>query len=121
MLVSSLIMHSLSQVFSPAIFRKAIHEGDNRIISSRLKKYIKTDSSQSLTNRDAIKSAYKLLQENYRFEYVYKNALLNKLIEDRKHKETTVLNELRVGKSIADTVFVNGEPVLYEIKTELDN
>ena len=54
-------------------------------------------------------------------EYVYKNSILNNLLL-RKYKleTTTLLNEFRIGKSIADLVFINGEVKVFELKTELD-
>lgn len=120
-MLGSQIYHPLSKLLSTAVFRKMIVDGQVDYFPQKAKKYNKKlGLDATSTNRDAIKAIYQLLDKNYRVEYLYKNHLINKLIEERKLSETTVLNELRVGMSIADTVFINGEPVLYEVKTELD-
>lgn len=119
---ASQLYHPLSKLLSTAVFRKMIVDGQADYFPTKTKKYNKKlGLNETSTNRDAIKAIYQLLDNNYRVEYLYKNRLINKLIEERKLVETTVLNELRIGMSIADTVFINGEPVLYEVKTELDS
>lgn len=115
-------LNNLSQLLSTATFRKLILEGDESFFLKKVNKHVSIlNITEKSTNRDVIRNLYSIMNENYRFEYLYKNNLFNKLVEQKKLSETIVLNELRVGSSIADTVFVNGEPVLYEIKTELDN
>jgi hypothetical protein len=119
---NSQLYHSLSKLLSTAVFRRMIVEGQGDYFRKEANKYDKElGLNANSTNRDAIRAIYQLLDKNYRFEYMYKNRLLNKLIDERKLTETTVLNELRVGMSIADTIIINGEPVLYEVKTELDS
>lgn len=121
MAMDHLKVQSLSQVFSPKTFRKAVVEGDLVPYLTKFKNHSSIIGNfQPSNNREAIKQLYSFFIKNYRFEYIYKNTLINSLIKERKLTETTVLNELSIGKSIADTVFINGEPVLYEIKTELD-
>ncbi|WP_188506419.1 sce7726 family protein [Parapedobacter pyrenivorans] len=67
-------------------------------------------------------TAYQGLLREYRHEYLYKSALLNQYIL-RKYSldDTILLNEFRIGKSVADAVLVNGTNKVFEIKTELDN
>lgn len=66
--------------------------------------------------------AYELLRREYRCEYVYKNALANKVLLGRHSLNTsTLLTELQAGRSKADLVIVNGTSTVYEIKTELDS
>ena len=61
------------------------------------------------------------MSDNYCNEYIYKNSVLNKLLLKKyKLNSTTLLNELKIGKSIADLVFINGEVKIFEIKTDLD-
>lgn len=65
---------------------------------------------------------YDLLLRNYRCEYIYKNALANKILLGRHAPTTsTLLTEFGVGSCKADVVILNGTSSVYEIKTELDS
>lgn len=62
------------------------------------------------------------MARNRRSEFVYKNAIANKLLFGRHSPRTSLLlQEFRVGRSKVDCVFVNGEVHAFEIKTELDS
>jgi hypothetical protein len=64
---------------------------------------------------------YEFLKSQYRCEYVYKNALANKVLLGRHSLKTSaLLTEFRVNNSKADAVILNGTSSVYEIKTELD-
>lgn len=64
---------------------------------------------------------YDFLKRNYRSEYVYKNALADKILMGRHSVNTsTLLTEFRAGAAQADVVVVNGTSCAYEIKSELD-
>lgn len=109
-------------MFSPSRFRKLVEEQD---ISYLLAKYAIYDAgvnSAINTVGDYYKYIYNTLLSCYRNEYVYKNLLINKKLLGRHNLNTaTVLNEFKIGKSIADMVLLNGVSVVYEIKTELDS
>ncbi|MBM7826314.1 sce7726 family protein [Microbacterium aurum] len=55
-------------------------------------------------------------------EYVYKNAIVSRLVFGR-HRPTTAgaTTEMPIGRSFADVVVVNGTITVYEIKTDLDS
>lgn len=113
-------IRSLSQIISPANFKKIVRKGDYYSTFYKIKKYTKV--TDSATNLDTINFIYKSLLKNYKNEYVYKNILTNKLLLKKYSLRSTVaLNEFNIGKSIADFVLLNGEARVYEIKTELDN
>lgn len=113
-------VRSLSQIISPANFKKIVRKGDCYSTFYKIKKY--TTVTDSTTNLDAINFIYKSLLKNYKNEYVYKNILINKLLLKKYSLRNTIaLNEFNIGKSIADFVLLNGEARVYEIKTELDN
>src|SRR5699024_2444060 len=77
---------------------------------------------EKITYEEYINIAYRKLSKHYRNEYYYKNALLNRRLLGVHSINTAVaLSELSVGKSIADFVLLNGDAVVYEIKTELDD
>ena len=113
-----------SEILSNTTFRKVIRESDYSYFTNKLNRYPQLFSSfEGKNNGDVVEEIYRLLSENYRNEYVYKNTILNSLIRDKKLTQNTsvVLNEFKVGKSIADLVFINGENRVFEIKTELDS
>ncbi|MBU1063979.1 sce7726 family protein [bacterium] len=65
---------------------------------------------------------YNFLFKHYRNEYIYKNAIANKILLGKHSLNTSqMLTELRVGKCKADVVIVNGSSTVYEIKSEYDS
>ncbi len=109
----------LSQVFTPASFRKIVKDGEFSSLKRNIKKHLGVCDSTSVLA--FLEFLYEKLEENYRNEYIYKNALLNqKLLAEHCLESTTVLNEFRVGNSISDFVLLNGEIKIFEIKTDLD-
>lgn len=67
-------------------------------------------------------SAHSRLSRDYRSEYLYKNALVSRIIFGR-HRPTTAsaLIEVPVGASVLDVAIFNGTSTAYEIKTDLDS
>lgn len=68
-------------------------------------------------------SAYAKLLGSYRNEYVYKNAIADKLVRGthRFSRNCYFSTEFRVANSLADVVVANGTTTVYEIKTEFDS
>jgi hypothetical protein len=65
---------------------------------------------------------YNILFKNYRNEYIYKNAIANKILLGKHNLNTShLLTEFRVGKCKADVVVINGTSTVYEIKSEFDS
>lgn len=108
----------ISQIFSPAMFRKIVRENDSSLFQRRVEKYIDIAYNSNL---EALKYFYKSLQKQYRCEYIYKNKITIDIIKNYSLKDTLILNELKVGASKADLVMLNGAIKIYEIKTELDS
>jgi len=112
-------LRSLSQIFSPANFNRIVRAKDYINTFKRIKKH--TTINPNTTNFELFNSIYDELLHSYRNEYVYKNILINKkLINKYSLKNTIVLNEFKIGNSIADFVLINGNARVFEIKTELD-
>lgn len=106
-------MIELNKVFTKNNILKAMND------DSKIKSYV---TSLGLNHYDTFESLYKVLTDNYRSEYVYKNTLFNKLLLGKHNLNTTsALVELPIGDSIADFVLFNGSATVYEIKTELDS
>lgn len=65
---------------------------------------------------------YRLLFEQYRCEYVYKNAIATKLfLSHHSLHNSFMTDELRSAKSRADVAILNGTSTVYEIKSEFDS
>lgn len=78
--------------------------------------------TRSATVENALSAASRWMLKSHRSERVYKNAIANQLLLQRHGlDEAAIINELKVGTSVADCVVVNGRATAYEIKSELDN
>lgn len=112
-------LRSLSQIFSTSNFNKIVRKKDYVNTFERIEKH--TTITTDITNLELFNKIYEELLNSYRNEYIYKNILLNrKLINKYSLKNTIVLDEFKIGNSIADFVFLNGNARIFEIKTELD-
>lgn len=116
-------MRSYSSIFSSTYFSKLLKNNDYTFINDKIKNYDKKIIGTKInTYNDYIKFIYKELRKNYRNEYVYKNTFINELIIKKYGlSDTNVINEFRVGNSVADIVMFNGTSKAFEIKTELDS
>lgn len=77
--------------------------------------------SGRITYLDYLHRIYNHLVKYYRCEYVYKNEIIHHLIQQYRSKSSVIFNEFRVGFSVADLAFFNGESRAFEIKTEFDS
>ena len=72
--------------------------------------------------RDFFDQVYALLFRTYRNEYIYKNAIAQKILLGVHSLTTTcMLTEFRAGECKADTVLLNGTSTVYEIKSAYDS
>lgn len=115
------IFRCYANLFSASKFQKLLVENDWSYALTKYKKY-GVDNPSIETLGDFYKYAYEKLLQEYRNEYIYKNTIINKLLLAKYSlKTTTILNEFRIGRSIADLVLLNGTSKVFEIKTELDS
>lgn len=114
-------LRSYSSVFSRSVFTRLVKFKDFSSINSVCRTYDKDYLTPQTTYGDYLKWMYLSMVANYRTEYVFKNALVNKILSLNKHRNITVFNEFRVGNSIADLATFNGRSCVYEIKTALDS
>lgn len=114
---------SLSCILSTSFFRKVTRDGSIAVTKARLSKHSRNVfSRQHERYKTIVTELYQLLKTDYCNEYVYKNTIVNRLLLEKYDLNvTTMLDEFNIGRSIADMILINGEPVLYEIKTALDN
>lgn len=112
--------YMINKIFTVPYFDKMICE---RSIPDTfykcVKRYIKTSD---YTIGEMISTIYHFMDCEYRNEYFYKNTILNQLLI-QKHDlyNTAAITELPIGTSKADFIMINGQGVVYEIKTDLDN
>jgi len=70
---------------------------------------------------DFLGEAYKELASKLRSEYVFKNAIAERILLGRHTLNTAaMLTEFRAGTNKADAVILNGTSTVYEIKSERD-
>lgn len=116
-------LHSYSCLFSSQTCVRALRFGDIedvRMVCNRFDHSLLAKAELSVW--DYLSKIYGILKRNYRNEYVYKNELINAFLKNRFcTKDTTVINEFGVGKSIADLVMFNGLSKAFEIKSDLDS
>ena len=74
-----------------------------------------------ITYLEYLQLVYRSLAKDYRCEYIYKNEIIHHLIRHYRSKSSVIFNEFRVGDSVADLAFFNGESRAFEIKTEYDS
>ncbi|AIW13004.1 sce7726 family protein [Vibrio tubiashii] len=109
-----------ARIFSSS-YLKRLAEGDFSLLSRVASEFDLCDGSND-TIRDIYERVYMEVCQHYRFEYFYKNTLVNKQLLGRHSLNTaTMLSEFRVGQNVADCVLLNGASTCYEIKTEYDS
>ncbi|WP_209328300.1 sce7726 family protein [Pseudoalteromonas sp. PA2MD11] len=112
---------TLARVFSASIFNELANKGFSPTLQSlTLELGFQLNSFNNLS--EFFEFAYKALSKIYRNEYLYKNAIANKILLGRHSINTAaMLSEFRIANSKADAVILNGTSHIYEIKTELDS
>lgn len=114
-------LRSYSRIFSSTSFLRLIQNGDFSFIDKKIERFDTNFIGNNKTYKDYIRFVYNILLKKYRCEYIYKNSLICDLIKDKyQFKESVVINEFKVGKSIVDLAIFNGVSKAFEIKTELD-
>jgi len=114
-------LRSLADLFSVRFVSTAISDHSSDLIDKRIRKHlINIQVANGYRYADFFGSLYKELCQLYANEYIFKNTILNTVRKNKKYNESVVLDELTIGKSIADMVIINGEAEIYEIKTLLD-
>lgn len=120
MLATSQIRKSrqYAQAFGRSVYADILRWGDSETLSSLCRS---NRCSCDETYMECLRRFYQSLKLNYRCEYVFKNEILVELRKHYARSQSLVVNEFRVGDSIADLAFFNGESRAYEIKTGFDS
>lgn len=116
-------MRSYASIFSSTSFARLLKNEDFDFINKKIERYDSNKIGKKFTTySEYIRYAYNSLKKDYRCEYFYKNELINEFLLKKYGTENTiVINEFKVGNSVADMVLFNGTSKAFEIKTELDS
>ena len=112
---------TINRVFTRGVISDLIERGSSEVFDSVVRRYV--NDPESKTHGQIISEIYHRLGREHRNEYYYMNTLLNRLLCGNKHNvnTTTALSQVQIGEHIADFVLINGEGLVYEIKSDLDN
>jgi hypothetical protein len=115
---------AISRFFSSSVIREMARTGKSPIFA-RLARESHLLDSFSLSDRvyTLFEAAFSLLKrEGYRHEYIYKAALMHKILLGKHSLQTaSMLNEFRVCECKADLAILNGTATVYEVKSERDS
>lgn len=110
----------LKRFFTKNLLHDLLSDEDSDMFDYVIRRYVKEPDGKDYGT--LISEIYSFMGKNYRNEYIYKNTMLNKLLLKRHDfRKTSALTEVPIANSKADFVMINGNGVVYEIKTELDN
>lgn len=111
----------VAQAFTRPVFTQLARTGSDQSLR-RLLSCVVDGAAKSVPLGLALDTALGVLRKNYRCEYVYKAAIVDRIIFGRHSPRTASMHvELPVGRSIVDVAVFNGTSTAYEIKTELDS
>lgn len=116
-------LHAISRAFSPIVLDNLVwHSRSDYLAEVCRTSELSDNLDPSMSLADFFEALYRLLFRRYRTEYCYRNAIANKVVLGR-HSLTTakMLSEVRVGRSKADVLVLNGTSTVYEIKSEFDS
>jgi hypothetical protein len=114
---------SLGRAFSPLVLNGITKSGYSKYLgevltNSGIIELIDLD----MTVEEFLEWLYDDMSYHYRNEYIYKNAIANKILLGKYSLNTShMLTEFRVENCRADVVILNGTSNVYEIKSEYDS
>lgn len=123
LIINSKYNSELSRFFSSSVLNELAQKGrsaffNEMLVVSGLHEII----DENITMSDFLQIVYNHLFKNYRSEYIYKNAIANKILLGKHSLNTAFMfTEFRVADCKADTVVLNGTSNVYEIKSEFDS
>jgi hypothetical protein len=121
--ISNKYYPTLAHAFSPGVIECMIDTGKSKYLSEVLKNSGLLESiNQNMKLGEFYEWLYSEICHSYKSEYVYKNAIVNKILLGRHSLNTSyMLTEFRVENCKADVVILNGTSTVYEIKSEFDS
>jgi len=111
---------AINRVFTRNVINDLLQNGSSDVLDYVVARYV--DNPKNKTHGQLFSEIYAHLGKEKRNEYFYLNTLLNRiLVGYHSVNTTTALSQMRIGRHIADFVMINGEGVVYEVKSNLDN
>jgi hypothetical protein len=109
--------------FSAGVLRELAHSGHSVIAARLAKQYQLFDQfSPGMAVGEFYDAIFYRLTREYRHEYIYKNAIAEKILLGKHNLNTAfMLTEFRADDCKADAVVLNGTSHVYEIKSEMDS
>jgi len=112
--------HICSRALSRPVFTALAKGADPLKILAPLLEQLDEGDVHSVAG--ALELAFSHLSSHHRNEYVYKSAVIDRIVFGRHSPATSAVGmELHVGKSIVDIAIFNGTSTAYEVKSELDS
>lgn len=113
----------LSRFFSSSVLRELAKTGHSTIANRLARQYRLVEHfGKNITVGEFYDTIFKQLTREYRHEYIYKNAIAEKILLGKHNLNTAfMLTEFRVDDCKADAVVLNGTSHVYEIKSEMDS
>jgi len=113
----------LARFFSSGVLRELAKTGHSQIARNLVQNYNVLDEfDKNLTVAEFYDAIFNRLVQEYRHEYIYKNAIAEKILLGKHSLNTAMmLTEFRADNCKADAVVLNGTSHVYEIKSEMDS
>lgn len=113
----------ISQIFRKSVFEDIIFKSNHSIWELLLSDSSIKEQLEGLSLLQAFDYLYRIINKNYKNEYVFKNTIAHKILKGRHKLSSNVsyINEFHVLNSICDIAIFNGTSTAYEIKTEMDS
>jgi hypothetical protein len=113
----------LARFFSSSVLRELAQTGHSAIASRLSRQHdLFAQFGTGISVGEFYDAVFKRLTREYRHEYIYKNAIAEKILLGRHNLNTAfMLTEFRVDDCKADAVVLNGTSHVYEIKSEMDS
>jgi hypothetical protein len=115
---------AISRLFSSSVIREMARRGKSPLFARLASQSLLMNSLPvSGPVHSLFEAAFSFLKrEGFRHEYIYKAALIHKILLGRHSLQTaSMLNEFRVGECKADLAILNGTATVYEVKSERDS
>jgi len=113
----------LARFFSASVLRELAQSGHSSI-AGRLSQqnHLFEQFGATMPVGEFYDAIFRRLVKAYRHEYIYKNAIAEKILLGKHNLKTAfMLTEFRVADCKADAVVLNGTSHVYEIKSEMDS
>lgn len=112
-----------ARFFSSGVLKELAHKGHSTIASRLVREnQLFNQFNPDTTVCDFYDAIFNYLIRHYRHEYIYKNAIAEKILLGKHNLNTAfMLMEFCVDDCIADAVVLNGTSHVYEIKSDMDS